>query len=513
MLRVKAPQGIMSSLQARVFADIAARYSRGFCHVTTRQNMQFHFVLLKDAEPAMREMAAAGLTTREACGNAVRNVTGCPYAGTSASEVFEVAPYAEVLTRYFLRHPLAASLPRKFKIAFEGCAEDHAFASINDIGWRARIVDGRRGFRVTVAGGTSIMPVSGYLLYEFLPVEEMLNVAEAVLRVFHRHGDYEHRQRNRMKFTVKALGWDAFKAKFEEYLAEFKAAGGAPLVLSEDALRPRNGPGLGAPDRAVHPGRGRRVGHAGHRSRHRAGNGEAADRARCLRALAAHQRGAAEAGRLSPRDRATAARRHHVRASCACWPIWPRRTATARCASRCSRTSCSGGCPPSTVEPFYQRLMAADLGHLRRDDAGRRRELPGCGELPPGRDAVARARTHADRVPERAPRSGRRGAVGHHQDQRLPERMRPAPRGVDRVPGQCPQGGRQGRAAVLRDGGRWLRRRREGALRQGGVEGARAPPDDGARAPGRPLQGTAARATRRWARSSGACRPRWPPRR
>jgi sulfite reductase (NADPH) hemoprotein beta-component len=242
MLRVKAPQGIMSSLQARTFADIAAKYSRGFCHVTTRQNMQFHFVLLKNAEPAMREMAAAGLTTREACGNSVRNVTGCPYAGTSASEVFEVAPYAEALTRYFLRHPLAASLPRKFKIAFEGCAEDHAFASINDIGWRARIVDGRRGFRVTVAGGTSIMPVSGYLLYEFLPVEEMLNVAEAVLRVFHRHGDYEHRQRNRLKFTVKTLGWDTFKAKFEEYLAEFKAAGGAPLVISEDALRPVTAP-------------------------------------------------------------------------------------------------------------------------------------------------------------------------------------------------------------------------------------------------------------------------------
>jgi sulfite reductase (NADPH) hemoprotein beta-component len=242
MLRVKAPQGIMSSLQARVFADVAAKYSRGFCHVTTRQNMQFHFVLLKNAEPAMREMAAAGLTTREACGNAVRNVTGCPYAGTSATEVFEVAPYAEALTRYFLRHPLAASLPRKFKIAFEGCAEDHAFASINDIGWRARIVDGRRGFRVTVAGGTSIMPVSGYLLYEFLPVEEMLNVAEAVLRVFHRHGDYEHRQRNRLKFTVKTLGWDTFKAKFEEYLAEFKAAGGAPLVISEEALRPVTAP-------------------------------------------------------------------------------------------------------------------------------------------------------------------------------------------------------------------------------------------------------------------------------
>jgi sulfite reductase (NADPH) hemoprotein beta-component len=236
MLRVKAPQGIVSSAQMRALAGVAAKYSRGFCHVTTRQNIQFHFVQLKDAEIAMREMAAVGLTTREACGNAVRNVTGCPYAGTSATELYDVAPYAEALTRYFLRHPLAASLPRKFKIAFEGCTEDHAFASINDIGWRARIQDGRRGFRVTIAGGTSIMPVTGHLLYEFLPV------AEAVLRVFHRFGDYEHRQRNRMKFVVKTMGWEAFRAKVEECLVEFRHGGGASLVLDAEALRPQDAP-------------------------------------------------------------------------------------------------------------------------------------------------------------------------------------------------------------------------------------------------------------------------------
>ncbi len=167
---------------------------------------------LADAETAMRELAQEGLTTREACGNSVRNITGCPYTGTSGSEIFDVTPYAEAMTHYFLRHPLSGVLPRKFKICFEGCAEDHAFASINDIGWRARIEDGQRGFRVTVAGGTSILPVSGYVLYEFLPVEEMFEVAEAVVRVFHRYGDYEHRQRNRLKFVVKALGWEGFRA-------------------------------------------------------------------------------------------------------------------------------------------------------------------------------------------------------------------------------------------------------------------------------------------------------------
>jgi sulfite reductase beta subunit-like hemoprotein len=242
MLRIKIPQGIVSASQMRALAGVATRYSRGFCHVTTRQNIQFHFVRLNVVEAAMRELADEGLTTREACGNSVRNITGCPYAGTSESEIFDVTPYAEALTRYFLRHPLSAVLPRKFKIAFEGCVEDHALASIHDIGWRARIVDGRRGFRVTVAGGTSILPVSGYVLCEFLPVEEMFNVAEAVVRVFHRFGDYKHPQRNRMKFVVKALGWDGYRARFDECLEEFRKDGGARLPFDPDGVRSETAP-------------------------------------------------------------------------------------------------------------------------------------------------------------------------------------------------------------------------------------------------------------------------------
>jgi sulfite reductase beta subunit-like hemoprotein len=236
MLRIKIPQGIVSASQMRTLAGVATRYSRGFCHVTTRQNIQYHFVLLSVVEDLMRELAAEGLTTREACGNSVRNITGCPYAGTSETEIFDVTPYAEALTRYFLRHPLSGVLPRKFKIAFEGCVEDHALASIHDIGWRARIVDGKKGFRVTVAGGTSILPVSGYVLYEFLPVEEMFNVAEAVIRVFHRFGDYKHPQRNRMKFVVRALGWDGYRARFEECLDEFRKEGGARLTFDPGSV-------------------------------------------------------------------------------------------------------------------------------------------------------------------------------------------------------------------------------------------------------------------------------------
>jgi sulfite reductase beta subunit-like hemoprotein len=243
MLRVKAPQGIVSSSQMRAFAGVASRYSRGFCHITTRQNIQFHFVLLKNVEAAMRELADEGLTTREACGNSVRNVTGCPYAGTSDTEIFDPSPYAEALTRYFLRHPLSGVLPRKFKIAFEGCTDDHAVAAINDIGWRSRIVDGRRGFKVTVAGGTSILPVTGYLLYDFLPVEQMLEVAEAVVRVFHKYGDYKHPQRNRMKFVIRAIGWDAFRAHFEEELEGFRREGGARLPFD-----PARVTAEGAPD-------------------------------------------------------------------------------------------------------------------------------------------------------------------------------------------------------------------------------------------------------------------------
>src|SRR3954464_12496661 len=159
MLRVKIPQGVLAAEQLDALADVGERYSRGFGHITTRQNVQFHFVKLHDVEPAMRRLADAGMTTREACGNSVRNITACPYAGVAADERFDITPYSEALTRYLLRHPLSSTLPRKFKIAFEGCPDDHAFTAINDIGWRAVLRPGPRGplrgFRVTVGGGTA----------------------------------------------------------------------------------------------------------------------------------------------------------------------------------------------------------------------------------------------------------------------------------------------------------------------------------------------------------------------
>lgn len=237
MLRIRIPQGILDGEQLRALADVAEQYSRGFGHLTTRQNFQLHFLRLHDVEPVMRRLAEAGLTTREACGSAVRNITACPYAGVAVDEVFDVTPYAEALTRHLLRHPLSSRLPRKFKIAFEGCPEDHAFAAINDIGLRAlRHVNGsaRRGFRVTVGGGASILPTSGQLLYEFLPAGEILDLADAILRLYAARGDYKHKQRNRMKFLIRELGWDAWRAELERSLAEVRAEGGSRLPFDPE---------------------------------------------------------------------------------------------------------------------------------------------------------------------------------------------------------------------------------------------------------------------------------------
>jgi sulfite reductase beta subunit-like hemoprotein len=238
MLRIKIPQGILDGPQLDAVADVSDRYSRGFGHITTRQNIQLHFVKLHDVEHAMRQLADAGLTTREACGNSVRNITACPYAGVSADEPFDVTPYAEALTRYLLRHPFSATLPRKFKIAFEGCTHDHIAAAINDIGWTAQLrgagSQAQRGFRVTVAGGTATLTRSGNELFEFLPVGEMFNVAEAIIRVFRRLGDYQHKQRNRLKFLVRSLGWEGFKAEFDKELEAFRREGGAPLPFDPE---------------------------------------------------------------------------------------------------------------------------------------------------------------------------------------------------------------------------------------------------------------------------------------
>ena len=242
MLRVKIPQGVLSAEHLLALAEVGQRYSRGFGHITTRQNIQFHFVKLHDAEPAMRLLADAGVTTREACGNSVRNITTCPYAGVAADEPFDVTPYAEAMTRYLLRHRLSASLPRKFKIAFEGCQTDHIGVPINDLGFQAvASPDGEgRGFRVTAGGGTAILTTSAGVLHEFLPASEILRVAEAILRVFHRMGDYEHKGRNRMKFLIRALGWTRWREEYDRELMACRLSGTVPtLDIDPPASEPK----------------------------------------------------------------------------------------------------------------------------------------------------------------------------------------------------------------------------------------------------------------------------------
>ncbi len=239
MLRVKIPQGIATAEQLRVLASVVEEHACGYAHLTTRQNLQAYYLRPADLEPALRKLAAAGITTSGAGGNAVRNVVACPLAGVSPTEPFDVTPYAEALSRHFLRHPLASTLPRKFKIALEGCAEDHVATAIQDLGLRAIVRKGaagdERGFAVTIAGGTSSLPTNGAKLFEFLPAGDLLALAEALVRLFHAKGDRVNRSRNRLKFLVKELGFEQFRALVDEELAKLRAAGVPPLPFPPDA--------------------------------------------------------------------------------------------------------------------------------------------------------------------------------------------------------------------------------------------------------------------------------------
>jgi sulfite reductase beta subunit-like hemoprotein len=253
MQRVKVPQGVLAAAQLEVLADVAERHARGFVHVTTRQNVQLHFVTAHGCEAAMRALVAAGVTTREACGNSVRNVTACPFAGVAADEVFDVTPYAEAFTHHFLRHPLSSSLPRKFKVAFEGCPVDHAAAAIHDLGFVARRgPDGARAFLVRAGGGTATVPTLAAVLVPALPAAELLELAEAVVRVFHRLGDRVHRHANRMKFLVRKLGFDGFRAEVLAERARVRREG-APRLPFDPARPPEEAPPEGPRPLAPEP--------------------------------------------------------------------------------------------------------------------------------------------------------------------------------------------------------------------------------------------------------------------
>jgi sulfite reductase beta subunit-like hemoprotein len=247
MVRVKIPYGSLRPEQLEMLAAIAREYSRGWGHITTRQNVQFHFVALERIPAVMRDLASVGLTTREACGDTVRNVAGCHLAGACPLEVLDISPWAEAAFRHFLRHPYAQRLPRKFKINFSGCATDCGQAMFNDIGvvavTRPR-PDGttEAGFRVFIAGGLGATPHPAQALEEFTPREDLLATLEAILRVFDHSGNRDNKLRARMKWLVDTLGIDELRARvFKErrlLLAAVGWPGGIPAVVQEQGDEP-----------------------------------------------------------------------------------------------------------------------------------------------------------------------------------------------------------------------------------------------------------------------------------
>ncbi|MFA9400162.1 MAG: nitrite/sulfite reductase, partial [Acidobacteriota bacterium] len=212
MIRIKLPFGGVTPEQMDAFADVVETYApleKG--HITTRQNIQIHHVPLDQMVHMLRDLAPSGLSSREGCGNTVRNVTGDPWAGIAGDEIFDPTPYAGAYTRYFVRHPTTQLMPRKIKTAFTGSDSDRAITGIHDIGFISRIRDGVRGFEIRVGGGTSIMPRIAPTIYDFVEADngEFLKVSEAILRVYDRQAWLRpNRARARIKVLVDKVGID-----------------------------------------------------------------------------------------------------------------------------------------------------------------------------------------------------------------------------------------------------------------------------------------------------------------
>ena len=236
MLRAKLPHGIVSSEQMRVLGEVARDYAKGRGHVTTRQNIQFYFLPIDVATKAMSRLAEVGITTREACGPSIRTVTMSPLAGLDPNELFDIRPYAEALTRHFLRGPLSASLPRKFKIGMEGDPRGSVNVAINDMSYVAVLNErGEKGFRMLVGGGTATLARAGNELVSFVAVDEFLGLSEAVIRVFHRDGDRENRPKARIKWLVRKLGWPELQARILREWEVVKRQGAPKLPTIEAA--------------------------------------------------------------------------------------------------------------------------------------------------------------------------------------------------------------------------------------------------------------------------------------
>ncbi|HYZ87011.1 MAG TPA: nitrite/sulfite reductase [Bryobacteraceae bacterium] len=235
MVRTKVPGGILTARQLDVLGEVADTWGGGRGHLTTRQNVQYHFVPLKNVPPLLTKLAEVRLTTREACYNTVRNVTACPTAGLRRDEIFNINPYAQKVAYAFLHKQLTDAMPRKFKIALCGCKTDCMVGAIHDVGVHAQVRDGKRGFRLVIGGGLGPLPSEAHLLDEFLPEERLINRIEAVLRLFNKHGNRNNKNKARLKFVLRERGWDWVKEQVEAEYQDILTNGGIaePTVIPE----------------------------------------------------------------------------------------------------------------------------------------------------------------------------------------------------------------------------------------------------------------------------------------
>jgi len=229
MQRIKLPGGIMTADQIDALADVTDRYGRGIAHITTRQDIQIHWVPVGEIMDMYERLIAVGITTRGACADTVRNVTACPYGGVSPDSPFDITPYLLAIHEYFLFNPLNLTLPRKFKIAVEGCPLDCAQVPVNDIGLYGKLQDGKPGFAVWAGGGLGSQPYLAQHMTDFIPASDVLVWCEAIVRIQHRYGERKNRSRARMKYVVKRMGLDKFRQAVRDEVARVEAERGDEL--------------------------------------------------------------------------------------------------------------------------------------------------------------------------------------------------------------------------------------------------------------------------------------------
>lgn len=210
MIRIKLPYGKIQFRQWKRISDISDEYSTGNLHLTTRQDIQIHYVSLDRTPELWAKLEEDDITLREACGNTVRNITASPTSGIDPKELFDVSPHADAAFRYFLRNPICQEMGRKIKISFSNTDEDTSLAYLHDLGFIPKIVNGERGFKVVVGGGLGAQPMLAHVAHEFLAEEKVIPFIEAILRVFDRHGERNSRHKARMKFLIQKIGFEAF---------------------------------------------------------------------------------------------------------------------------------------------------------------------------------------------------------------------------------------------------------------------------------------------------------------